>query len=82
MPERREGSKQVRLSVGKNAQDAVARRLRKEAKLNVINNGMTVVPEKGNGQRSLAETAACRTRTASIVSGVPSRAPKLQGDAE
>jgi hypothetical protein len=49
----------VRLSVGKNAQDAAARRLRKEAELNAINNAATVVPEKGNGQRSLAETAAC-----------------------
>jgi integrase/recombinase XerD len=48
----REGSKRVRLSVGKDPADASARRLRKEAELNAVNNGVTVVPE--NGQRSLA----------------------------
>ena len=51
----REGSKRVRLSVGKDPQDAAARRLRKEAELNAVNNGVAVVPENGhNGQRSLA----------------------------
>jgi integrase len=54
----REGSKRVRLSVGKDAQDAAARRLRKEAELNALNNGVAVVPENGNGQRSLAATIA------------------------
>jgi len=39
-----EGSRRVRLSVGKEAQDAAARRLRKEAELNAINNGVVVVP--------------------------------------
>jgi len=54
----REGAKRVRLSVGKDAQDAAARRLRKEAEINAINNGVTVLPENGNGQRSLAATVA------------------------
>jgi len=51
----REGSKRIRLSVGKNAADAGARRQRKEAELNAVNNGVTVMPENGlNGHRSLA----------------------------
>jgi integrase len=49
----REGGKRVRLSVGKDAADANARRLRKEAELNAVNNGIGVVPENGNGRRSL-----------------------------
>jgi integrase/recombinase XerD len=53
----REGSKRVRLSVGKDAADAAARRLRKEAELNAVNNGVSVVPTNGqNGHRSLATT--------------------------
>src|SRR5260370_36579484 len=35
----REGAKRVRLSVGKEAADASARRMRKEAELNAVNNG-------------------------------------------
>jgi len=54
----REGTKRVRLSVGKDAQDAAARRLRKQAELNAVNNGVAVVPENGKGQRSLAATIA------------------------
>jgi integrase/recombinase XerD len=54
----REGAKRVRLSVGKDPQDAATRRLRKEAELNAINNGVSVLPENGNGQRSLAATVA------------------------
>jgi integrase/recombinase XerD len=51
----REGPKRVRLSVGKDPADASARRLRKEAELNAVNNGVEVVPENGeNGHRSLA----------------------------
>jgi len=51
----RGGGKRVRLSVGKDPQDAAARRLRKEAELNAVNNGVAVVPENGqNGHRSLA----------------------------
>ena len=41
-----EGGKRVRLSVGKDAQDAAAQRLRKEAEVNAKNNGVTVVPER------------------------------------
>jgi len=49
------GSKRIRLSVGKDAADANARRLHKEAELNAVNNGVTVVPENGqNGHRSVA----------------------------
>src|SRR5215471_1697979 len=55
----RDGSKRVRLSVGKDAQDAAARRLRKEAELNALNNGVAVVPENGQtGHRSVAATVA------------------------
>jgi integrase/recombinase XerD len=51
----REGEKRVRLSVGKDAADASARRLRKEAELNAVNNGVALVPENGqDGHRSLA----------------------------
>jgi integrase/recombinase XerD len=54
----RDGSKRVRLSVGKDAQDAATRRLRKEAELNAINNGVAVLPENGNGNHSVAATVA------------------------
>ena len=55
----REGTKRVRLSVGKDAADASARRLRKEAELNAVNNGLAVAPENGtNGHRSLAALIA------------------------
>jgi integrase/recombinase XerD len=53
-----EGSKRVRLSVGKDAADASARRLRKEAELNALNNGAAIVPENGNGHRSVAASVA------------------------
>jgi Phage integrase SAM-like domain len=49
----REGSKRVRLSVGKDPADAGARRQRKEAELNALNNGVTVAPDGQNGHRSL-----------------------------
>src|SRR5450755_792716 len=55
----REGAKRVRLSVGKDAADASARRLRKEAELNALNNGIAVVPENGdNGHRSVTAAVA------------------------
>jgi integrase/recombinase XerD len=54
----REGSKRDRLSVGKDPADASARRLRKEAELNAVNNGVTVVSEGQNGHRSLAAAVA------------------------
>jgi integrase/recombinase XerD len=55
----REGAKRVRLSVGKDPADASARRLRKEAELNAVNNGVSVVPENGqNGHRSVAAAVA------------------------
>jgi integrase/recombinase XerD len=51
----RESGRRVRLSVGKDAQDAAARRLRKEAELSAVNNGVAVLPENGNnGTRSFA----------------------------
>src|SRR5882672_5756849 len=49
----REGAKRIRLSVGKNSADAGARRLRKEAELNAINNGVMVMPEGQNGRTPL-----------------------------
>ena len=54
----REKGKRVRLSVGKDAQDAAARRQRKEAELNALNNGVSVLPEKGNGHKSVAAAVA------------------------
>jgi Phage integrase SAM-like domain len=49
----------VRLSVGRDATDATARRQRKEAELNAVNNGVAVVPENGeNGHRSIATAVA------------------------
>ncbi len=54
----RENGKRVRLSVGKDAADATARRLRKAAELNAVNHGVGVVPENGNGQQSLSTTVA------------------------
>ncbi len=45
----------MRLSVGKDASTATARRLQKEAELNATNNGLEVTPENGdNGNHSLA----------------------------
>ncbi|MFZ0135962.1 MAG: phage integrase SAM-like domain-containing protein [Candidatus Sulfotelmatobacter sp.] len=54
----REGSTRVRLSVGKDPADASARRLRKEAELNAVNNGVSIVPDGQNGHRSLAVAVA------------------------
>jgi Phage integrase, N-terminal SAM-like domain len=48
----------VRLSVGKYAADASARRQRKEAELNAVNNGVSVVPEGQNGRKSVAVAVA------------------------
>ena len=50
-----EGKRLIRLSVGKDAADANARRLRKEAELNAINNGVPVAsPESQNGHRLMS----------------------------
>jgi integrase len=49
-----EGAKRVRLSVGKDASDASARRQRREAELNAINNGASIVPDNRNGQPTVA----------------------------
>src|SRR5437660_11903098 len=55
----REGAKRVRLSVGKDAADASARRLRKEAELNARNNGVAVVAaDEHNGPRSVSAAVA------------------------
>jgi integrase len=54
----RENGRRVRLSVGKDPADASARRLRKEAELNAVNNGVAVVPDGQNGHRSVAAAVA------------------------
>src|SRR6266853_312134 len=54
----RDGAKRVRLSVGKDPADASARRQRKEAELNAVNNGVAVVPDGENGNRSVAAAVA------------------------
>ena len=45
----RDGTKRIRLSVGTDAQDAHAQRLRKEAELNARNNGVQITAESRNG---------------------------------
>jgi integrase/recombinase XerD len=52
----REDGNRVRLSVGKDAQEAAARRQRKEAELNAVESGVSVLPE--SGQRSVAAAVA------------------------
>jgi integrase len=55
----REGTRRIRVSVGKNAADAAAQRLRKEAELNAVNNGVAVMsPNAQGGRRSLPATIA------------------------
>ena len=55
----RENGRRVRLSVGKDPADASARRQRKEAELNALNNGVTVVPANGDdGHKSVAAAVA------------------------
>jgi integrase/recombinase XerD len=54
----REKGRRVRLSVGKDAQEAATRRQRKEAELYALNNGVSVLPENGNGHRSIATAVA------------------------
>lgn len=47
------GKRLMRLSVGKDAATASNRRQTKEAELNATNNGVTIVPENGEGRTSL-----------------------------
>jgi integrase len=55
----RENGWRIRLSVGKDPQDASARRQRKEAELNALNNGVSVLPDNGkDGPRSIARAVA------------------------
>jgi integrase/recombinase XerD len=55
----REGAKRVRRSVGKDAADATTQRMRKEAELNAVNNGVAVLaPEQKSGQRLIADAVA------------------------
>lgn len=54
----REKGRRVRLSVGKDAQDAAARRQRKEAELRALNNGVPILPEPCDGHRSVAAAVA------------------------
>ncbi len=52
----REGANRKRQSVGKDAADATARRLRKEAELNAVNNGVAVVSDiSKNGHTPLLD---------------------------
>jgi integrase/recombinase XerD len=53
-----EGKRLIRLSVGKDASTATARRLQKEAELNAVNNGVKVLPDGQNGNRSVAAAVA------------------------
>src|SRR6266404_5161600 len=53
-----EGSRRRRLSVGKNAADANARRLAKEAELNAANHGVPLAKSEQNGHTSLTAAVA------------------------
>jgi integrase/recombinase XerD len=53
-----EGTKRRRVSVGKDAADATARRLRKEAELNAKNSGVAVATESRDGRRLLSAAIA------------------------
>jgi integrase len=54
----RESGRRIRLSVGKDPQDASARRQRKEAELNALNNGVAVMSDGQDGHRSIAAAVA------------------------
>jgi integrase/recombinase XerD len=54
----REGAKRVRLAVGKDAADAGARRQRKEAEINAVNNGAAIVTETTAGHSLAGAIAA------------------------
>jgi len=54
----REKGKRVRLSVGKDAKEAAARRQRKQAELNAVESGVSVLPENGDRNRSVAAALA------------------------
>lgn len=55
----REGKKRIRRSVGKDAADASTHRLRKEAELNAINNGVaTAASEKRTARRRISDAVA------------------------
>jgi integrase len=54
----REKGRRIRLSVGKDPQDAAARRQRKEAELNALNNGVSVLAENGDSHPSVATAVA------------------------
>jgi hypothetical protein len=53
----REGTKRVRVSVGKDVQDAAAQRLRKEAELNAKNHGVAVTATPSNRTYRLLSAA-------------------------
>jgi integrase len=53
-----EGKRLIRLSVGNDAATATARRLQKEAELNAVNNGVRILPDGQNGNRSVAAAVA------------------------
>jgi integrase/recombinase XerD len=51
-----DGKTRKRVSVGKDAADATAQRMRKEAELNAVNNGVIVItPGQKNGQRLIVD---------------------------
>ena len=53
-----EGKRLIRLSVGKDAATATARRLQKEAELNAVTNGVAIAPDAQNGNRSVVAAVA------------------------
>jgi hypothetical protein len=53
-------NRQLVFSIRLDPQDAAARRQRKEAELNALNNGVSVLPENGDGHRSVAAAAVPR----------------------
>jgi integrase len=65
----REGKRRVRVSVGKDPADASARRLRKEAELNAVNNGAAIVPDATDGHRPLAQAVTDYLEEVALKSG-------------
>jgi len=54
----RENGKRIRLSVGKDHIDASNRQQRKQAELNAINNGVSIISETGSGHPMIAGAVA------------------------
>jgi hypothetical protein len=72
-----DGKRLIRLSVGKDAATATARRLQKEAELNAVNNGVTVLPD---GQKRVpGDRGILKDRHVRIIIKCPESDSPLRG---